>query len=75
MTDAQFHDLISRGCSKVNISTALKMTYLQSTLANLRLAEQADKWDPPTLFRAVSVDVVALTTGLARTFGSADQAW
>lgn len=75
MTDAQFHDLIQRGCSKVNISTALKMTYLKSTLANLRRAEEADKWDPPTLFRAVSGDVVALTTGLARTFGSAGQAW
>lgn len=75
MTDAQFHDLIQRGCSKVNISTALKVTYLQSTLANLRFAEEADKWDPPTLFSAVSGDVVDLTTGLARTFGSAGQAW
>lgn len=75
MTDAQFHDLIQRGCSKVNISTALKVTYLQSTLANLRLAEEADKWDPPTLFSAVNGDVVDLTTGLARTFGSAGQAW
>lgn len=75
MTDAQFHDLIQRGCSKVNISTALKVTYLQSTLANLRFAEEVDKWDPPTLFSAVSGDVVDLTTGLARTFGSAGQAW
>lgn len=75
MTDAQFHDLIQRGCSKVNISTALKVTYLQSTLANLRFAEEADKWDPPTLFSAVNGDVVDLTTGLARTFGSAGQAW
>lgn len=75
MTDAQFHDLIQRGCSKVNISTALKVTYLQSTLANLRFAEEVDKWDPPTLFSAVNGDVVDLTTGLARTFGSAGQAW
>ena len=75
MTDAQFHDLIQRGCSKVNISTALKVTYLQSTLANLRFAEEADKWDPPTLFSAVMGDVVDLTTGLARTFGSAGRAW
>ena len=51
------------------------MTYLKSTLANLRFAEEGDKWDPPTLFSAVSGDVVELTTGLARTFGSAGQAW
>ena len=35
MTDAQFVDLISRGCAKINISTALKMTFMQSSLAHL----------------------------------------
>ena len=29
MTDAQFPDLIARGCAKVNISTALKRAYMQ----------------------------------------------
>ena len=71
MTDDQFHDLIARGCAKVNISTALKMTYMQSTLRELKAAEAADKWDPPTLFAAVSADVRALTSSLATTFGSA----
>ena len=52
MTDAQFADLIARGCAKVNISTALKRTYMQSNLAFLREAEAADKWDPPSLFTA-----------------------
>jgi fructose-bisphosphate aldolase class II len=75
MTDAQFHDLIARGCAKVNISTSLKMIYMQSTLASLRRCEEADKWDPPTLFADVSREVVALTQGLAETFGSAGKAW
>jgi fructose-bisphosphate aldolase class II len=75
MTDDQFRDLIARGCAKVNISTALKMTYMQSSLENLRAAEAANKWDPPTLFRSVGADVRALVVGLAATFGSAGKAW
>ena len=35
MTDAQFTDLIARGCAKVNISTALKIVYMKSNLAFL----------------------------------------
>ena len=75
MTDDQFRDLISRGCAKVNISTALKELFMKSTLENLRKAEAAEKWDPPTLFRAVGSDVTRMTADLARTFGSAGQAW
>ena len=74
LSKEQFQDLIGRGCAKVNISTALKMTYMRSTLANLKSAEEKGKWDPPTLFSAVTKDVVELTTGLARTFGSAGKA-
>ena len=36
LTDAQFADLIARGCAKVNISTALKVAYMQSSLEFLR---------------------------------------
>lgn len=75
MTDAQFTDLIARGCAKVNISTALKMVYMQSSLTNLQAAEATNKWDPPTLFRAVSADVRALVGELTGTFGSAGKAW
>ena len=74
MSDDQFRDLIARGCSKVNISTALKMTFMQSSLANLTKSEETGKWDPPTLFDAVSTDVRALTVSLAETFGSAGTA-
>ncbi len=42
MTDAQFSDLIARGCAKVNISTALKRVYMKSSLDFLRQAEERD---------------------------------
>lgn len=75
MTDAQFVDLIARGCAKVNISTALKILFMTSSLEHLRAAEAADKWDPPTLFRGVAADVRSLTADLATRFGSAGRAW
>ena len=75
MTDEQFTDLIARGCAKVNISTALKILYMTSTLENLRVAEKTDKWDPPTLFRSVAADVRTLTVELATKFGSAGRTW
>lgn len=71
LSDEQFHDLISRGCAKVNISTALKETYMKSNLAFLRTAAERQKWDPPSLFRAVRQDVVELAGSLMRLFGSA----
>ena len=74
MTDAQFTDLIARGCAKVNISTALKITFMKSNLAFLKQAEARDKWDPPSLFTAVRTDIVDLTRGLAEKFGSAGKA-
>ncbi|HSP74967.1 MAG TPA: class II fructose-bisphosphate aldolase [Cryobacterium sp.] len=74
LSPAQFTDLIGRGCAKVNISTALKMTFMQSSLAFLKEAETRAKWDPPSLFRQVSGDVSALTRDLAAQFGSAGKA-
>ncbi|HEY4277738.1 MAG TPA: class II fructose-bisphosphate aldolase [Conexibacter sp.] len=68
----QFEDLISRGCAKVNISTALKIAYLDSTRefvdANPR------KKDPPSLFRHVSAAVQAMAEDHISMFGSAGKA-
>ncbi|GAA0954063.1 fructose-bisphosphate aldolase [Kribbella koreensis] len=75
MTDAQFHDLIARGCAKVNISTALKIAYMKANLDFLRDAEAKNSWDPPSLFRHVRADVVTLVDGLVDRFGSAGKAW
>ncbi len=68
-----FHDLIARGCAKVNISTALKVTYLDSTRAFLD--ENPGKYDPPSLFRAQRAAVKALAEDHLRLFGSAGKAW
>ena len=75
MTDAQFADLIARGCAKVNISTGLKVTFMKTNLDFLRGAEAANKWDPPSLFRDVRAAVVEMAAGYMTTFGSAGKAW
>lgn len=74
LSDEQFQDLIARGCAKVNISTALKETFMQASLAYLKTAEAADKWDPPSLFAPVGAAVREMTVGYARVFGSAGKA-
>jgi len=67
----QFADLIARGCAKVNISTALKETYMKSSLSFLTQAEQNNKWDPPSLFKHTRAEIVSMVTGLMEQFGSA----
>jgi ketose-bisphosphate aldolase len=75
MTDAQFRDLIERGCAKVNISTALKIAYMKSNLAFLRGAEERDTWDPPSLFTAVRAAVKDMAAEHMNRFGSVGKAW
>ncbi len=75
LTPQQFADLIARGCAKVNISTGLKMTYMQSNLAFLKEAEASGKWDPPTLFRHVRQAVLDMAKGYMLQFGSGGRAW
>jgi ketose-bisphosphate aldolase len=74
LANEQFRDLISRGCAKVNISTALKETFMKSSLDYLRGAAEKEKWDPPSLFRAVRKDVVDMAQSLMELFGSAGRA-
>jgi ketose-bisphosphate aldolase len=75
MTDAQFTDLIARGCAKVNISTALKVTYMQANLTFLRGAQERNSWDPPSLFTAVRAAVKDMAADHMRRFGSVGRAW
>jgi ketose-bisphosphate aldolase len=74
MSPAQFTDLIARGCAKINISTALKVTYMKANLDFLKTAETRDKWDPPSLFTAVRAAVQAMAAEHMTTFGSAGRA-
>jgi fructose-bisphosphate aldolase class II len=75
LSDEQFTDLIARGCAKVNISTALKESFMKSGLEHLREAEERGKWDPPTLFRHQRAAVVEMARQHIRLFGSAGRAW
>ncbi|MET0764878.1 MAG: class II fructose-bisphosphate aldolase [Blastococcus sp.] len=74
LSEEQFQDLISRGCAKVNISTALKEAYMKSSLEFLRGAEEKGKWDPPSLFTHQSVAVVEMAREHMRLFGSSGRA-
>ncbi len=74
LSKEQFQDLISRGCAKVNISTALKEAYMKVSLDSLRSAEETGKWDPPTLFRHQSAAVTSVAREHMRLFGSSGQA-
>ena len=74
MSDDQFTDLISRGCAKINISTALKVAYMKSNLEFLKRAEQKNVWDPPSLFTAVHAAVKEMAADHMRRFGSVGKA-
>jgi fructose-bisphosphate aldolase class II len=75
LSDEQFTDLIARGCAKVNISTALKESFMKSGLEHLRVAEERNNWDPPALFRHQRAAVVEMARRHIRLFGSAGRAW
>jgi fructose-bisphosphate aldolase class II len=75
LSDEQFTDLIARGCAKVNISTALKETYMKSSLEFLRGAEAKDTWDPPSLFTHQRTAVVEMARRHIRLFGGSGRAW
>ena len=71
----QFRDLIARGCAKVNISTAIKESYMRSALEHLKAAEEKNKWDPPTLFAHQRAAVVATAREHIALFGGSGRAW
>lgn len=75
LSDDQFTDLISRGCAKVNISTALKESYMKASLEFLKGAEAKDKWDPPSLFTAQRGAVMSMAKQHIRLFGGSGRAW
>ena len=68
LSDDQFRDLISRGCAKVNISTALKQAYIDAHRDFL--AENPDCHEPLTLMAFVSSRVSMVAQGLIKVFGS-----
>lgn len=75
LSEEQFTDLISRGCAKVNISTALKISYMRANLDFLRQAEREDVWDPPSLFTHTASAVRKMAADHMVRFGSKGMAW
>lgn len=72
LTEAQFTDLISRGCAKVNISTALKIAYVGSHREYLDA--NPGKHDPPSLQSHVRAAVKRMAEHHIGMFGSAGRA-
>jgi len=68
----QFSDLISRGCAKVNVSTALKIAFMEANRAYL--TENPTAADPPRLFAHVREAVMEMTRTHIRLFGSEGRA-
>lgn len=68
----QFRDLIARGCAKVNISTALKVAFVDAHRAYLD--ENPGRHDPPALLGHVREAVKAMAADHIRIFGSAGKA-
>jgi ketose-bisphosphate aldolase len=68
MSPEQFRDLIARGCAKVNISTALKISYMQSGYDFM--TANPGKYDPPSQFAVQRTAVKDMAAEHIRMFGS-----
>ncbi len=72
LSEAQFTDLIARGCAKVNISTALKIAFVDAHREYLEA--NPSKHDPPKLLAHVRAAVKQMAEDHIRIFGSAGRA-
>jgi ketose-bisphosphate aldolase len=72
MSPEQFSDLIGRGCAKVNISTALKISFMRSGYDYM--TEHPGQYDPPSIFRAQRAAVMEMAKYHMRMFGSEGKA-
>jgi fructose-bisphosphate aldolase class II len=72
LTADQFKDCIGRGCAKVNISTALKIAFVDAHRAYLD--QDPTKHDPPSLFKHVRAAVKDMASEHIRIFGSTGKA-
>ena len=69
LTEEQFTDLISRGCAKVNISTALKIAFVDAHREYLEA--NPGKHDPPAMLSHVRAAVKQMAEYHIGMFGSA----
>lgn len=72
MSDVQFADLTSRGCAKVNISTALKVAFTEANREYLM--QNPGRNDPPSQLSSVRSHLVAVAIHHIDAIGSAGRA-
>jgi ketose-bisphosphate aldolase len=72
LSDAQFHDLIARGCAKVNISTALKIAFVDGSRSYLEA--NPSKHDPASMLEHVRSAVKDVAASHLQLFGAAGRA-
>ena len=74
LTEQDFRSFIDAGVSKINISTALKHTYMKAARDSLQRSDETGRWDPPTLFRDIEGAVRSMTIKHIEQFGAAGRA-
>ena len=72
LSEQQFTDLIARGCAKVNISTALKIAFVDSHREYLEA--NPGKHDPPAMLAHVRTAIKQMAAYHIAMFGSAGRA-
>lgn len=72
LSPAQFEDLVARGCAKVNISTALKLSYLEACRDFFEV--NPDAGDPMRMFEFLEGRVRATVTAHIELLGGAGRA-
>jgi fructose-bisphosphate aldolase class II len=70
LTESEFAEFIAAGVSKINISTALKQTYMEAAARHLDKARETAHWDPPSMFRDVSAAVQKVVESYIHQFGT-----
>jgi fructose-bisphosphate aldolase class II len=71
LTEDEFRSFIAAGVSKINISTAVKRSYMQSSFEFLKIAEERNEWHPASMFRSVQGAIGAMVSEYFDIFGSA----
>lgn len=71
---SEFRSFIAAGVSKINISTAVKESYMRAAAAHLAQANERQHWDPPSMFRDISTAIQAVIEDYIDQFGARGRA-
>ncbi|MFD0866975.1 class II fructose-bisphosphate aldolase [Tessaracoccus lubricantis] len=74
LSPQDFSEFIHAGVSKINVSTALKESYMRSAKAHLDVASAKNEWEPTRLFADVLSGVRQEIVGFIHMFSAAGKA-